>query len=74
MSLFLFFIFYFLIYILIFLFFIILSNGQLGVDGTYNNFPVYVNLNKTVNTITTMYKHTCAITTENRVYCWGNNG
>lgn len=56
------------------------SSGQLGVNSTTNSLvPVAVNtagvLNgKTVVSISTGYDYTCAIASDNKPYCWGENG
>ncbi|MDM8531619.1 hypothetical protein QUF63_10645 [Anaerolineales bacterium HSG25] len=49
--------------------------GQLG-DGSYNDKtrPITVTgLTTPVNTITTGYDHTCAVTTDETTLCWGRN-
>jgi len=60
------------------------SSGQIG-DGTtapQRNTPVAVNTTagtgdmngKTIAQIATGFFHTCALDTDGRVYCWGDNG
>lgn len=53
--------------------------GQLGNNSTTNsNVPVAVNTSgvlsgKTIKSIAAGYTHTCAIASDNNVYCWGIN-
>lgn len=55
------------------------ENGQLGNDSTNNSFiPVAVDVSsglsgKTVAEISSGFYHTCALTSDNIVYCWGDN-
>ena len=55
------------------------DNGELGNgNSTNSSVPVAVNTagalaGKTIKTITPGYWHTCALTTDNLAYCWGNN-
>ena len=55
------------------------GNGQLGNGSTtQSNVPVAVSTTgalagKTIKRIATGSDHTCAVTTDNQVYCWGRN-
>jgi len=55
--------------------------GQLGRGPAANvlpvpreNVPVAVAGNHVFRTISTRYFHTCAVTVDGAIYCWGNNG
>ena len=57
------------------------SRGRLGDNTTTDsNSPVAVYqaspglLGKTVTRVVTGHPHSCALTSDNQVYCWGNNG
>ncbi|MCH9720385.1 MAG: hypothetical protein K0U60_11015, partial [Actinomycetia bacterium] len=57
------------------------NKGQLGNNSaTQSNVPVKVSnsedggfVNGSVRSVSAGYDHTCAVTTENTVYCWGSN-
>lgn len=55
------------------------SNGQLGNNATaHSSVPVAVNTTgvlsgKTILAISAGYAHTCAVASDNKVYCWGLN-
>jgi alpha-tubulin suppressor-like RCC1 family protein len=56
------------------------SNGQLGNDTTLagQQSPVAVNMNgvlsgKSIVSIVAGYDHTCALTSDNNIYCWGSD-
>jgi len=55
-----------------------LGDGTGGPPGTYKSTPVAVQLGDrpdlTVKQITASDDHTCAIASNNQVYCWGSNG
>jgi len=49
--------------------------SQLGIGSTQKYFssPQKVKLNEKVISATTAWKHTCAVTISNKLYCWGSN-
>lgn len=55
------------------------NKGQLGTNSTLTTFaPVAVNMSgalagKTIKSISAGRYHTCAIASDNQVYCWGSN-
>ncbi len=53
------------------------TNGQLGNDGSDSNLPVAVSAGAmpagSVKSITLGGSHTCAIASDDKVYCWGDN-
>jgi uncharacterized protein YjdB len=55
------------------------GTGQLGIDETdelhvYSATPVAVAGGHSFTTVSAGYQHSCAITTTNQAYCWGDNG
>jgi alpha-tubulin suppressor-like RCC1 family protein len=51
------------------------EDGQLG-DGTHQNFklkPVAVTGGRLFRQVSAGYYHTCGVTTDDRVFCWGSN-
>ncbi len=53
------------------------TNGQLGIgtsgDNQYREEPTLVNSIHNVKQVATSDNHTCAVTEENKLYCWGAN-